>query len=165
VKAAGGPGTVRANTIDAVRFGIVLSDNPSAVTVEHNAIGGTAQHLVFLTTGTTPANARLDGNTIVQSGRDGDSGDASTVFVNAAVALELRDNLICYANPDALGVALWVNDASRLGRLTADTNRYCATDARDRDFAWNGSRTTLAGWRAASGQDAHSVDSGPTSVG
>ncbi|HEY4281369.1 MAG TPA: right-handed parallel beta-helix repeat-containing protein [Conexibacter sp.] len=161
VKAAGGPGQVRFNRIEAGRYGIVLSDNPAVVTVEHNAISGAAQHLVFLTTGTTAARARLWSNTIDQTGRSADSGDASAVFVNAAAWLELRDNLICYSNPDSLGVALWVNDASRLSTLASDTNWFCGTDAKGRDFAWNGSRTTLDGWRAAARADGRSVDSAP----
>jgi parallel beta-helix repeat protein len=154
VKAAGGPGTVRGNRMRDGRYGIVLSDNPATVTVTDNDISGSAQHLVFLTSGTTAARALLQGNAIVQSGRSTDSGDASAVFVNTATALELRDNEISYTNPDALGVALWVNDAGRVGTLRSDANAFCATDARGRGLAWNGSRTTLAGWRTASGQDA-----------
>jgi len=161
LKAAGAAGIVRRNRMTNGRYGIVLSDNPAAVTVEHNVIDGRAQHLVFLTAGTTAARARLWANTIVQTGRSTTSGDASTVFVNAATSLEVRDNLLCYSNPDALGVALWVNDATRLGSLASDANWTCATDATARSFAWNGSRTTLAGWRTKSGQDARSVDSRP----
>jgi hypothetical protein len=161
IKAAGAAGVVRRNRITNGRYGIVLSDNPTAVTVEHNVIDGRAQHLVFLTTGTTAARARLWANTIVQTGRSTTAGDASTVFVNAASSLEVRDNLLCYSNPDSLGVALWVNDATRVGSLASDTNWTCATDATARSFAWNGSRTTLAGWRSKSGQDARSIDSRP----
>ena len=161
IKAAGSAGVVRRNRITNGRYGIVLSDNPSAVTVEHNVIDGRAQHLVFLTTGSTAAKARLWANTIVQTGRSTTSGDASTVFVNAAASLEVRDNLLCYTNPDSLGVALWVNDSTRLGSLASDTNWTCGTDASSRSFAWNGSRTTLAGWRTKSGQDGRSLDSRP----
>jgi parallel beta helix pectate lyase-like protein len=161
VKAAGGPGVVRGNRLRDGRYGIVLSDNPAVVNVEHNAIDGRAQHLVFLTAGATPARARLWSNTIDQTGRAGDAGDASAVFVNAAASLELRDNLVCYSNPDALGVALWVNDAARLGTLASDTNWLCGRDARDRPLAWNGSRTTLAGWRTAAAQDVHSFATAP----
>jgi hypothetical protein len=161
VKAAGGPGVVRRNHLANGRYGIVLSDNPAAVTVEHNLIEGRAQHLVFLTAGASAARARLWANTVVQTGRSTGSGDASAVFVNAAASLELRDNLLCYANADALGVALWVNDASRLGSLASDANWVCGTDVRNRPFAWNGSRTTLAGWQTASGADARSLASAP----
>lgn len=163
IKAMGGPGVVRLDRITNGRYGIVLSDNPVPVTVEHDVIDGYAQHLVFLTAGTTAARARLWSNTIVQSGRSTSAGDASAVFVNAADSLELRDNLLCYSNLDALGVALWVNDATRLGSLASDTNWACATDTHGRQFAWNGSRTTLAGWRTASGQDARSLASTPPS--
>jgi hypothetical protein len=131
------------------------------VTVEHNVIDGRAQHLVFLTTGTTAARARVWANTVVQTGRSTTSGDASAVFVNSAASLEVRDNLLCYTNPDALGVALWVNNATTLGSIASDTNWTCATDVTARSFAWNGSRTTLAGWRTKSGQDLRTVDSRP----
>jgi len=161
IKAAGSGGMVRRNRITNGRYGIVLSDNPVPVTVEHNVIDGRAQHLVFLTTGSTPARARLWANTIVQTGRSTTAGDASTVFVNSAASLEVRDNLLCYTNPDALGVAFWVNDATKLGSLVSDTNWTCGTDTGARSFAWNGSRTTLAGWRTKSGQDARSLDSRP----
>jgi hypothetical protein len=149
--------------MDGGRYRIVLSDNPRPVTVEQNAITGRAQHLVFVTTGATPARARLLRNTIDQTGRSVSSGDASAVFVNAAAALELRDNIVSYSNPDALGVALWVNSAARLGSLTSDDNWLSARDARSRAFAWNGSRTTLSGWRTASDQDAHSLSTTPPS--
>jgi len=161
VKAAGGPGTIRRNRFVDGRYGLVLSDNPSAVTVEHNLLEGRAQHLVFLTQGTTAARARLWANTVVQRGRSTSSGDASAVFVNAAASLELRDNVLCYANADSLGVALWVNDAVRVVSLSSDANWLCGTDAQSRPFAWNGSRTTLTGWQAASGQDLRSLASAP----
>jgi len=161
IKAAGGAGVVRRNRLTNGRYGIVLSDNPAAVTVEHNVIDGRAQHLVFLTSGSTAAKARLWANTIAQTGRSTTAGDASAVFVNAADSLEVRDNLLCYTNPDALGVALWINDANRLGSLASDTNWTCGTDVSARSFAWNGSRTTLAGWRIKSGQDARTLDSRP----
>jgi Right handed beta helix region len=161
IKAAGSGGVVRRNRITNGRYGIVLSDNPVTVTVEHNVIDGRTQHMVFLTAGSTAAKARLWANTIVQTGRSTTAGDASAVFVNAATSLEVRDNLLCYANPDALGVALWINDATRLGSLASDTNWTCGTDASSRSFAWNGSRTTLTGWRTKSGQDARSLDSRP----
>ncbi|HXE45328.1 MAG TPA: right-handed parallel beta-helix repeat-containing protein [Conexibacter sp.] len=163
VKAAGGPGVVRRNLLVDGRYGIVLSDNPAPVTVEHNLIEGQAQHLVFLTSGTTAARARLWANTVVQTGRSTASGDASAVFVNAAASLDVRDNLLCYTNPDSLGVALWVNAAARLAGFASDTNWVCGTDARARPFAWNGTRTTLAGWQAASGQDGRSLASPPPS--
>lgn len=161
IKAAGGAGLVRRNRLSGGRYGIVLSDNPAAVTVEHNVLEGRAQHLVFLTAGSTAARARLWANTIVQTGRSTTSGDASAIFVNAAASLDLRDNLVCYANPDSLGVALWVNDATRLGGFASNANWLCGTDASGRALAWNGSRATLAGWRSASGQDTRSLSSTP----
>jgi hypothetical protein len=159
VKAAGGPGDITRNRLTNGRYGLVLSDNPVPVDVEHNIIAGRAQHLVFLTAGATAAQARLWANTVVQSGRSTASGDASAVFVNAATSLELRDNLLSYSGADSFGVALWVNDPSRLGRLVSDTNWFTARDAQSRHLAWAGSRTTLAGWRASSGQDARSLSS------
>jgi len=159
VKAAGGPGLVRRNRMTDGRYGLVLSDNPVPVVVEHNVIDGRAQHLVFLTQGTTAARAKLFANTVVQTGRSTTSGDASAVFVNAAASLELRDNLLSYTGADSAGVALWVNDPSRLGALVSDTNWFTAVDATSRHLAWAGSRTTLAGWRLASGQDSRSLSS------
>jgi hypothetical protein len=159
VKAAGGPGLVRRNRLTNGRFGLVLSDNPVPVTVEHNVIDGSAQHLVFLTTGSAAAQARLWANTVVQFGRSTTSGEASTVFVNAATFLELRDNLLSYAGADNLGVALWVNDPARLGELVSDTNWFTARDAQSRHLAWAGHRMTLADWRVSSGQDSRSLSS------
>jgi hypothetical protein len=159
VKAAGGPGLVTRNRMVNGQYGLILSDNPAPVTVEHNVITGRAQHLVFLTAGPAPARARLWANTVVQTGRSTTSGDASAVFVNAAAYLELRDNLLCYSGADSLGVALWVNDPSRLGQLVSETNWFTARDLQSRHVAWAGSRTTLAGWRAGTGQDARSLSS------
>jgi Right handed beta helix region len=159
LKATGGPGLIRRNRMTNATFGLILSDNAAPVTVEHNVISGRAQHLVLLTTGSTPARGRLWANTVVQYGRSTSSGDASAVFVIAATSLELRDNLLCYAGADSLGVGLWVNDPARLGSLVSDTNWVCARDANSRHFAWAGHRTNLAGWRASSGQDARSLTS------
>jgi hypothetical protein len=159
LKAAGGPGLVRRDRMTNGRYGLILSDNPVPVTVEHNVLAGRAQHLVLLTTGSTPARARLWANTVAQSGRSTTSGDASAVFVNAAAFLELRDNLLSYGGADSAGVALWVNDPARLGKLVSDTNWFCARDGRSRHLAWAGSRTTLAGWRASTGQDGRSLSS------
>ena len=163
IKAAGGPGVIRYNLLQGGRNGVVLSDNPAVVTVEHNVIGGPAQHLILLTAGATAARAQLLSNTIDQTVRSTTSGDASAVFVIAADALEIRDNVICYSNPDSLGVAVWVNDASRLHGLASDTNWLCGTDVRGRNLSWNGSRVTLDAWRAVSGQDLQSVTSAPPS--
>ena len=159
LKASGGPGLIRRNRMTNGTFGLILSDNAAVVTAEHNVISGRAQHLVLLTTGSTPARGRLWANTVVQYGRSTSSGDASAVFVIAATSLELRDNLLCYAGADSLGVGLWVNDPARLGSLVSDTNWVCARDASSRHFAWAGHRTNLAGWRTSSGQDARSLSS------
>lgn len=159
VKAAGGPGAIVRNRLTDGRNGLVLSDNPTPVDVRQNVIGGRAQHLVFLTSGTTPAQARLRANTIIQSGRSTTSGEASALFVNVATYLELRDNLIGYSGADGSGVSVWVNDPAKLGTLVSDTNWLTARDAQSRHLAWAGSRVTLAGWRAATGQDTRSVSS------
>jgi Right handed beta helix region len=161
IKAAGGPGLIRYNRLQGGRNALVLSDNPAVITVEHNIIEGPAQHLILVTAGTAAARARLLSNTIDQTARSTTSGDASAVFVVAAGTLEIRDNVICYSNPDSLGVALWINDASRLFGLASDTNWLCSTDVRGRNLAWNGSRVTLDSWRVLSGQDPHSLTSAP----
>jgi hypothetical protein len=156
---AGGTGAILRNRIRDGRWGVVLSDNPQPVAVIQNLIHGRAQHQVFVTAGALPGRGRLWQNSIVQQGRALSGGDASTVFVLAAGSLELRNNLIAYTGNDAAGVALWINDAARVGTLTADTNWFAANDSRSRHLAFGGSRVTLATWRERTGQDARSISS------
>jgi parallel beta-helix repeat protein len=163
IKAAGADGTIRYNRLSDSRLGIVFSDNPRPVSAYYNVIAGRFQHAVFFTTGQSAAQARLWNNTIVQTGRLTASGDASAVFINAATLADIRNNLICYTNPDNLGIALWLNDTSRVDLLLSDDNWLCSTDPGRRSFAWNGSRTSLDAWRAASGQDGTSIFSKPPS--
>ena len=147
VKAEGGPGLVAENRLNSGLFGVVLSDNPAAVTVQYNLIQGRFQHGVLLTTGATPARARLWNNTVRQTGRSTSSGNASAVFVASAAQLDLRNNLLSYTNPDALGAALMINDRSRVGSFVSLTNWYSSTDGSRRRLAWNGSRVTFGQWR------------------
>jgi hypothetical protein len=161
VKAEGGPGLVAENRLNSGLFGVVLSDNPAAVTVQYNLIQGRFQHGVLLTTGATPARARLWNNTVRQTGRSTSSGNASAVFVASAAQLDLRNNLLSYTNPDALGAALMINDRSRVGSFVSLTNWYSSTDGSHRRLAWNGSRVTFGQWRSLTGQDASSIDSQP----
>ena len=165
IKAAGAGGTIRYNRLSDGRFGLVFSDNSTPVSAYYNLIAGHFQHAVFFTTGTTAARAKLWNNTIVQGGRLTESGDASAVFVNSAALADVRNNLICYTNPDSLGIGLWVNNASLVGSLVSNNNWVCSTDASQRNFAWNGSRTTFAGWKAASGRDAASFSTSPPIFG
>jgi hypothetical protein len=158
IKAAG-VGQITGNHLIDGRWGLVLSDNPDRVAVTQNVIGGSAQHLVFLTTGTTAARAVLWQNTIAQRGRSTTAGDASAVFVVAADDLELRNNLVSYTGADAAGVSIAINDMTRLGRLVSDTNWWTANDGQSRHLALNGSRVTLATWRARTGQDLRSLAS------
>ena len=160
IKAAGSSGTVRYNRLGDSRLGLVFSDNVQPVSAYYNIIAGVFQHAVFFTTGTTPARAKLWNNTIVQTGRFGSSGDASVVFVNSAGSADVRNNLICYANRDNFGVALYLRDAAS-ANVVSNTNWFCDTDGQGRSLAFNGVRTTLKGWRSASGQDAGSVSSSP----
>lgn len=161
IKAAGGPGLVADNRLGSSLFGVVLSDNPAFVTVQYNLIRGRFQHGVLLTTGTTAARARLWNNTVQQTGRSTASGNASAVFVASAAQLDLRNNLLSYTNPDALGAALMINDRSRVGSFVSLTNWYSSTDGSRRRLAWNGARVTFGQWRSLSGQDASSIDSQP----
>ena len=161
IKAAGGPGLVADNRLNSGLFGVVLSDNPAPVTVQYNLIQGRFQHGVLLTTGHAPARARLWNNTVRQTGRSTSSGNASAVFVASAAQLDLRNNLISYTNPDALGTALMINDRSLVGSFLSLTNWYSSTDGSRRRLAWNGSRVTFVQWRSLSGQDASSIDSRP----
>jgi hypothetical protein len=163
IKAAGGPGLVVSNRLTSGLFGVVLSDNPAPVTVQYNLIQGRFQHGVLLTTGRSPARARLWNNTVQQTGRSTQSGNASAVFVASAGMLELRNNLFAYTNADALGTALMINDRSLVGSFLSSTNWYSSTDSAQRRLAWNGSRVTFGQWRDLSGQDASSFDSPPPS--
>jgi parallel beta helix pectate lyase-like protein len=162
IKAAGSNGTVRYNRLGDSRLGLVFSDNAQPVSAYYNLIVGSFQHAVFFTTGTTGAQARLWNNTIVQTGRLTPSGDASAVFVNSATLAELRNDLICYANPDNLGVALYLRDAAS-ATVVSDTNWFCDSDPQARTLAFNGARTTLGGWRASSGEDGASLSTPPPS--
>jgi hypothetical protein len=163
IKAAGGPAVVVRNRLGSGLFGVVLSDNTAPVTVEYNLIQGRFQHAVLLTTGSSAARARLWNNTIRQTGRATRSGNASAVFVASATLLELRNNLIAYTNPDALGTAVMVNDGAQLATFISGTNWYASTDGARRRLAWNGSLVTFRQWRALSGQDSSSIDSRPPS--
>jgi len=149
---------VRYNRLVNGTHGLVLAANPAPVDVFENVITGRAQHMVFVTTG---GRGRLYHDTIVQTGRSATSGDASAIFVNEAVSLEIRNTLACYTAPDDLGVALWINTAAKAGVFTANTNWHCSNDGRGRHTAYNGSRVDAAAWRAATGDDARSVLSGP----
>jgi hypothetical protein len=161
IKATGGAGVIAYNTLGSGMWGLVLSDNSTLVTVEYNLVQGRFQHGIFLTTGSTAARARLLNNTVEQTGRLTSSGDASAVFVASATQLVLRNDLLSYTNPDALGSALFVNSASLLASFDSQTNWFSSTDRLGRDLAWNGSRVTLAAWRTLSSHDVASIDSAP----
>ncbi|MDX6568099.1 MAG: hypothetical protein QOH15_677 [Gaiellales bacterium] len=161
IKAAGGPGLVADNRLQSSMFGLVISDNPEVVTFEYNLIQGAFQHGILVTTGTTPARARLWNNTVEQTGRSTASGNASAMFVVSAAQLELRNNLLAYTNADLLGSALLVNDQSLVGSFASDTNWFASPDPRALRVAWNGARVSLTQWRALSGQDGASIDSVP----
>ena len=161
IKAEGGPGLVARNRLLSSLFGLVLSDNPALVTIEYNLIQGRFQHGVLLTTGKTAARARLWNNTVEQTGRSTSSGNASAIFVASATVLDLRNNLISYTNPDALGSALLINDQHLLGHFASSTNWFSSPDAGQRRVAWDGARVTFASWRDLTGQDATSIDSQP----
>jgi Right handed beta helix region len=160
IKAAGSNGTVRYNRLEDSRLGLVLSDNARPISAYYNLIVGKFQHAVFFMAGMDGARARLWDNTIVQTGRLTSGGDASAVFIASAALADLRNNLICYTNPDHLGVALSVADTSRVG-LVSNTNWLCGTNGYGRNLALNGTRTTLRGWRSSTGQDARSLSTRP----
>jgi parallel beta-helix repeat protein len=147
IKAAGS-GVVRDNHLSGGTYGLVLASNPTPVQVTGNTLDGSAQHLVFVTTG---ARARLAGNSVRQAGRSTSAGDASAIFVNAATSLSIATTTVCYDNADNLGVAVWINDASRVDTLTLDSNAYCSQDPRGRDVAYNGTRVTSLMWRLDTG--------------
>jgi hypothetical protein len=161
IKATGGAGVIAYNYLDSGFWGLVFSDNSTMVTAEYNLVQGSFQHGIFLTTGTTAARVRLLNNTVEQTGRSTASGDASAVFVASASQLVLRNNLLSYTNPDALGSALFVNSASLLASFDSQTNWFSSTDSRGRNLAWNGTRVGIADWRRLSSHDVASVDSAP----
>ncbi len=163
IKAAGGPGVIAYNVLASSFWGLVFSDNPAYVTAEYNLVQGRFQHGIFLTTGSTAARVRLLNDTVEQTGRSTASGDASAVFVASAAQLVLRNDLLSYTNPDALGSALFVNSSSLLGGFDSQTNWFSSTDSRGRDLAWNGSRVSIADWRTLSSHDGASLDSAPPS--
>jgi Right handed beta helix region len=160
IKAAGSGGTVRYNRLEDSRLGLVFSDNLKAISAYYNLIVGKFQHAVFFTTGTTAARARLWDNTIVQTGRLSRAGDASAVFVASAALAELKNNLICYANRDNLGEALFISEISRTNVLS-NANWLCSSDQRGRTVRFKGARMTLSEWRGSTGQDAQSLSTRP----
>jgi Right handed beta helix region len=155
IKAAGSGGTVRYNRLADSRIGLVFSDNAEPVSAYYNLVAGRFQHAVFFTSGTTGARAELWANTIVQTGRLDPTDDTSAVFINAAGLADIRNNLIC-PRRDGRGMALYLKDASRT-TLVSNTNWVCGGDSLRRSFAFNGVRTTLAGWRTVTGQDGASL--------
>ena len=156
IKAAGSSGIVRYNRLGNSRLGLVFSDNAQPVSAYYNMIAGEFQHAVFFTTGTTASRSRLWNNTIVQTGRLTDAGDASAVFVNSTALADIRNNVICYTNPDNLGGALFLNDSVQT-RLASNSNWFCSSDRRGRTLSVNGRRTTLGAWRATTGNDITSL--------
>ena len=156
-----GTGSVRYNRLGSALYGLVLSDNPSPVSVVGNVIGGLFQHAVMVTTGATAGQGKLWQNSIVQQGRSTTSGNAAALFVIAAGSLDIKNNLICYTAADNLGATLFINASSRIGSLRSDANWLCSTDPSGLLAAWDGSRVTLAGWRTKSGEDAASIGSRP----
>ena len=161
IKAAGGPGVVADNRLTSSMFGLVISDNPVFVTVEYNLVQGAFQHGILVTTGATAARARLFNNTVQQTGRSTSSGNASAVFVVSAAQLMMRNNLFAYTNPDLLGSAFLVDDATLVGSYSADTNWYASPDPNGLRVAWNGVRVPWASWQALSNHDAASITSAP----
>lgn len=161
IKAAGANGTIRYNRLEQGRLGIVFSDNPAPVVAYYNLVFGKYQHGVFVTTGNTPAQARLWNNTIVVTARNATSGDASAVFVKAAALLDMRNNVVSYANADNFGSAVDVPDARQVTVFTSDHNWLSSMQPRGRHVVWDGARMTVASWTKATGQDGASVASTP----
>jgi hypothetical protein len=161
VKAAGSNGIIRYNLLDSGRLGLVVSDNAAPVLAYYNVIFGRYQHAVLVTRGETPAQARLWNNTIVVTGRQGSTGDASAIFVKEAGLLDLRNNLVSYLSADNLGRALYLLDASRVGTLVSDNNWFSTQDPGGRHLVRNGGRVTLKAWQKATGRDANSIASSP----
>ena len=161
IKAAGSSGTIRYNRIEDGRLGLVLSDNAAPVVAYYNLIFGRYQHAVFLTVGTTSAQARLWNNTIVVTARDGTTGDASAVFVKAADLLDMRNNIVAYTNADNAGSAVNVPSAAQVKSFTSENNWLSSMQPNGRHLVWNGSRVNLSQWSRSTGQDRASLVSTP----
>lgn len=164
IKAAGSNGTIRYNRLDGGRLGLVLSDNAAPVLAYYNLIFGEYQHAVLLTVGSTAAQARLWNNTIVVTARNGDSGDASAVFVKAADLLDMRNNIVSYTNADNAGSAVYVPDASQVHSFSSNNNWLSSMQAKERHLVWNGARVTLSQWTRSTGQDSASIASTPPQI-
>jgi hypothetical protein len=162
IKAAGSAGVVRYNRLEGGRLGIVFSDNASTVVAYYNVISGAYQHAVLVTTDASAARARLWNNTIVVTSRSAASGDASAIFVKAATSLDLRNNLVSYANADNLGSAVYVLDATQVQSFTSNNNWFSTLESNARHLVWNGVHVTLAKWRH-NGFDDKSIASTPPS--
>lgn len=100
---------------------------------------------------------------LVVTARNGGSGDASAIFVNAAALLDMRNNLVSYTNADNAGSAINVPNASRLTGFTSDNNWFSSKQANGRHLVWNGSRVNLGQWSRSTGHDAASLASTPPS--
>jgi hypothetical protein len=160
VKAAGAGVVVRYNRLEGGRLGLVLSDNETPVTASYNLIFGSYQHGIFLTVDKGPARARLWNNTVVVTSRNAPSGDASAIFVRAAAQLDLRNNIVSYANRDNAGSALYVLDDAQLQGFTSNNNWFSTFEAGGKHLVWDGARVPLAKWQRT-GQDQHSLASPP----
>jgi Right handed beta helix region len=160
IKAAGADGVLRYNRLDGGRLGLVFSDNATPVAAYYNLVFGRYRHAVLLTSGRSPARAKLWNNTIVVTGRSSDQGDASAIFVNRAASLDLRNNVVSYTHDDGHGAALYVRDARDAGDFTSDNNWFSTAGRGDRHLVRNGSRLTLSEWRSH-GHDAASIGSEP----
>ena len=99
--------------------------------------------------GTTATNAIMDNNTLYRNASTGIY--LNTVATNATV----KNNIIWQQS----GTAINVSDNSQAGFVSNRNNLYVVYPG---VFGyWGSSRTTLAAWQAASGQDANSISAQP----
>lgn len=160
IKAAGASGVVRYNRLLGGRLGMVFSDNAAPVVAYYNVMAGVYQHGVLITTDTAPARATLWNNTIVVTGRPSIVNDGSAIFVKAAASLDLRNNLVSYANADNGGSAVYLLDSRQVQSFTSNNNWFSTPDRNGRHLSWNGARITLSRWQR-NGVDDKSVASAP----
>lgn len=160
IKVAGSTGVVRYNRLRGGRLGMVFSDNAAPVVAYYNVIAGAYQHGVLITTDASPARATLWNNTIVVTARPSTANDGSAIFVKAAASLELRNNLVSYANADNGGSAVYVLGSHNVQSLISDNNWFSTPDRNGRHLFWNGARITLSRWQR-NGVDGKSVASAP----
>jgi hypothetical protein len=152
---AEGSGTVRYNRMGAGQLGMFVDHSTgTGVEISYNVMSGSYKHALHIAAG---ANARVWNNTLINTATPL-TGQPTAVFVAAADSLDLRNNLLVV--PALGGRAISVPSAAAVTGFRAEANWYTAGSGTVLTV-WNGQSTTLADWRARTGQDRTTVGSLP----